>query len=100
MVGVCLYPVVDYLGWEDERLCPVGLLSAPDNYGTRSPYQPLAQELRRQQRGFTRILNQYWRQTDCRAKTHRGRKLSWRVSEISPRGTLRRLLGCRGRHSG
>src|SRR3712207_3880564 len=58
VAGICLYPVIDYPGWEDERLCPVGLLSGPDSHGARSPYQPLAQELRRQRRGFTRILNQ------------------------------------------
>ncbi len=58
VAGICLYPVVDYPGWEDERVCPVGLLSAPDSFGTRSPYQPLVQELRRQRRSFTRVLNQ------------------------------------------
>jgi hypothetical protein len=54
VAGVCLYPVVDYPGWEDERLCPVGLLSAPDSHGTRAAYQPLAHELRRQRRSFVR----------------------------------------------
>jgi hypothetical protein len=58
VAGVCLYPVVDYPGWENERLCPVGLLSAPDAHGTRSPYSPLAQELRRQQRMFARTRKQ------------------------------------------
>jgi hypothetical protein len=54
VAGICLYPVVDYPGWEDERLCPVGLLSAPDSHGTRLPHQPLALELRRQHRLFRR----------------------------------------------
>jgi hypothetical protein len=54
VAGVCLYPVVDYPGWEDERLCPVGLLSAPDSHGARSAHQPLAYELRRQRRSFAR----------------------------------------------
>ena len=52
VAAICLYPVVDYPGWDNERLCPVGLLSDPDNHGTRTPYPPLAQELRRQQRIF------------------------------------------------
>ncbi|MFC5483241.1 hypothetical protein ACFPNZ_09530, partial [Microvirga aerilata] len=56
--GICLYPVVDYPGWEDERICPVGLLSTPDSHGTRTPYPPQAQELRRQQRIFARARNQ------------------------------------------
>ncbi|HEX2136442.1 MAG TPA: beta-glucosidase, partial [Microvirga sp.] len=56
VAGVCLYPVVDYPGWENERLCPVGLLSDPDSRGTRAPYPPLAQELRRQQFLFARAM--------------------------------------------
>jgi hypothetical protein len=55
--GICLYPVVDYPGWEDERICPVGLLSTPDSHGTRMPYLPQAQELRRQRRIFARTRN-------------------------------------------
>jgi hypothetical protein len=53
--GVCLYPVVDYPGWDNERLCPVGLLSDADGSGTRAPFSPLARELRRQQRLVGRL---------------------------------------------
>jgi len=52
--GICLYPVIDYPGWENDRLCPAGLLSDPDSHGARAPYLPLARELRRQQRVFRR----------------------------------------------
>jgi hypothetical protein len=55
--GICLYPIVDYPGWEDERICPVGLLSTPDSHGMRTPYLPQAQELRRQRRIFARTRN-------------------------------------------
>jgi beta-glucosidase/6-phospho-beta-glucosidase/beta-galactosidase len=49
VAGVCLYPILDYPGWEDERVCPVGLLSMPDDHGNRMVCRSLAQELRRQQ---------------------------------------------------
>jgi beta-glucosidase/6-phospho-beta-glucosidase/beta-galactosidase len=49
VAGVCLYPVVDYPGWDNDRHCPVGLFSHPDRQGRREVYQPLAIELRRQQ---------------------------------------------------
>jgi hypothetical protein len=47
--GVCLYPVVDYPGWENERVCPVGLLSIADERGSRTVCSSLAREVRRQQ---------------------------------------------------
>jgi hypothetical protein len=47
--GVCLYPVTDYPGWDDGRICPTGLFGMPDDNGRRTPYAPLRQELERQQ---------------------------------------------------
>jgi beta-glucosidase/6-phospho-beta-glucosidase/beta-galactosidase len=47
--GVCLYPVLDYPGWENERSCAVGLFSAAGEGGRRSGYAPLWRELWRQQ---------------------------------------------------
>ena len=52
--GICLYPILDYPGWDNERPCEVGLLSAPDSHGHRTVCRPLAQELRRQRRIFAR----------------------------------------------
>lgn len=54
--GICLYPVLDYPGWTNERHCPVGLLGFPDAAGHRSVHHPLADELRRQQALFDRAL--------------------------------------------
>jgi hypothetical protein len=56
--GVCLYPITDYPGWENERLCPVGLLSKPDAFGRRSADPALADELSRQQEIFARDLSE------------------------------------------
>src|SRR5918997_469248 len=53
VAGVCLYPVVNYPGWENERVCPVGLLSMPDERGQRTVCSTLARELRRQQQILT-----------------------------------------------
>ena len=46
VAGICLYPVTDYPGWEDDRHCPTGMLSAPMQDGRRSVYAPLEIELR------------------------------------------------------
>lgn len=47
--GVCLYPVVSYPGWDDERHCHSGLWDYCDATGERELYVPLAEELRAQQ---------------------------------------------------
>lgn len=47
--GVCLYPVLDYPGWENDRICEAGLLSVPDDEGHRYACASLAEELDRQQ---------------------------------------------------
>jgi hypothetical protein len=46
--GICLYPVVDYPGWENDRCCEVGLLSMPDENGRRTLNAALAEEIARQ----------------------------------------------------
>ncbi len=50
VAGLCLYPVVDHIGWDDGRVCPSGLLGhVPGPHG-RSVCQPLADELLRLRR--------------------------------------------------
>jgi beta-glucosidase/6-phospho-beta-glucosidase/beta-galactosidase len=46
--GICLYPILNHPGWDNERHCCNGLWDYPDETGEREIYQPLAQELRRQ----------------------------------------------------
>ena len=43
--GLCLYPVTDYPGWDNGRLCETGLLQAPDDEGRRLFFAPLLGEL-------------------------------------------------------
>lgn len=46
--GICLYPVVDYPGWDNDRCCEVGLLSMLDQNGRRTLHAELAGEIARQ----------------------------------------------------
>jgi hypothetical protein len=55
--GVCLYPITDYPGWEDDRSCPTGLFGFPDEHGRRPVYRPLAMELAAQQLRFGDLLH-------------------------------------------
>lgn len=48
VLGICLYPVLDYPGWENERHCDVGLCGMPDANGVRRICDRTAAELRRQ----------------------------------------------------
>jgi hypothetical protein len=47
--GLCLYPIVDYPGWGDDRHCYSGLWGYADDEGHREIYEPLALELAHQQ---------------------------------------------------
>lgn len=47
--GICWYPILNHPGWDDDRYCPNGLWDYPCQRGTRIIYQPLAEELARQQ---------------------------------------------------
>jgi hypothetical protein len=47
--GICLYPIVNHPGWEDDRHCHNGLWDYPDAHGDREIYAPLARELASEQ---------------------------------------------------
>jgi beta-glucosidase/6-phospho-beta-glucosidase/beta-galactosidase len=53
--GVCLYPVVNHPGWDDDRHCHNGLFDYADANGERQVFQPLAEELGRQQRNVAML---------------------------------------------
>ena len=46
--GICLYPIVNFPGWDNDRHCHNGLWDYADDRGERAIYRPLATELRRQ----------------------------------------------------
>lgn len=54
--GICLYPIANHPGWDNDRHCHNGLLDYPDENGKREIYEPLASELRRQQKRFNNSL--------------------------------------------
>ena len=49
ILGLCLYPVMDYPGWDDGRHCSCGLLQVSDDWSTRSIRGDLLAELTVQQ---------------------------------------------------
>lgn len=57
MEGICLYPVLDYPGWTDDRHCRTGLFGFADSQGRRPVCQELAEELARQQAHFAALGN-------------------------------------------
>lgn len=52
--GICLYPVLDYPGWDDDRHCACGLWGYADARGHREICRPLAEEIVRQTDLFRR----------------------------------------------
>jgi hypothetical protein len=47
--GVCLYPILNHPGWDDDRHCYNGLWDYPLPQGERAIYTPLSVEIRKQQ---------------------------------------------------
>lgn len=43
--GICLYPIVSHLGWDDDRHCQNGLFDGHSSDGPRHAYAPLAREV-------------------------------------------------------
>lgn len=46
--GICLYPIANHPGWEDDRHCHNGLWDYADDDGRREAHKPLAAEIRYQ----------------------------------------------------
>jgi UDP-galactopyranose mutase len=47
--GICLYPILNHPGWDNDRHCHNGLFDYPDTSGDRNIYWPLAQAILAQQ---------------------------------------------------
>ena len=43
--GVCLYPIVNHPGWDDDRHCHNGMFDYAEASGRREVFQPLADEV-------------------------------------------------------
>ena len=49
MEGICLYPILNHPGWDDDRHCHNGLFDYANDAGRREVYRPLANEIFRQE---------------------------------------------------
>jgi hypothetical protein len=47
--GICLYPILNHPGWDDDRHCHNGLFDYASSSGRRPAYQPLANEILKQE---------------------------------------------------
>jgi hypothetical protein len=63
--AICLYPILNHPGWVDDRHCCNGLWDYAGPDGSRAIYQPLADEIRRQE---TIRLGQGQGETQCTMK--------------------------------
>lgn len=52
--GICVYPILNHPGWDDERHCHNGLFDYADESGNRDIYWPLAQSILNQQHKLAR----------------------------------------------
>ena len=53
--GICLYPVMDYPGWDDRRHCSCGLIEVDPQWETRSLRSTLGEEIRLQNSLFQHL---------------------------------------------
>jgi hypothetical protein len=60
--GICLYPILDYPGWDDDRHCETGLWGVAGPDGSRETCSDLARELERQARQMRQMPPLYDRQ--------------------------------------
>jgi beta-glucosidase/6-phospho-beta-glucosidase/beta-galactosidase len=54
--GVCLYPILNHPGWDDDRHCHNGLWCYADDFGIRDVHEPLADEIAVQRERFEKPL--------------------------------------------
>jgi hypothetical protein len=52
--GLCLYPIIDHVGWDDDRDCASGLLANRFDEGGRPVHRPLASAISRLQEAARR----------------------------------------------
>ncbi len=55
--GICLYPIVNHPGWDDDRHCQNGLFDYADANGTREAFQPLVEEVVRQAANMRAVVS-------------------------------------------
>lgn len=56
--GLCLYPILDFPGWGDDRHCETGLWGYADAEGHRELFAPLAKELQAQRQAIAQVVHE------------------------------------------
>ena len=69
--GVCLYPIMDYPGWNDGRHCRCGLIRTDDEWGRRAIDWTLLEELDQERRLCSVSLAQPARRCETEAAPNR-----------------------------
>jgi beta-glucosidase/6-phospho-beta-glucosidase/beta-galactosidase len=54
--GICLYPIIHYHGWADDRHCECGLLGMADEQDRRAVDEGVADTLRREEKFFANLF--------------------------------------------
>lgn len=54
VIGICLYPAMDYPGWDDARHCPCGLIEVAPSWMERSLRPDMARRVREEAEIFSR----------------------------------------------
>jgi hypothetical protein len=62
--GLCIYPILNHPGWDDDRHCHNGLFDYAEANGNREVYQPLASEIERQQLNLISMEAEYYASTN------------------------------------
>ncbi|MEO6193638.1 MAG: beta-glucosidase [Thermoanaerobaculia bacterium] len=78
--GLCLYPILNYPGWDDDRHCQSGLWGYPDPMGNREIHLPLAEELALQTARFRDEPEFFARDQDPDARREPGEEESENAS--------------------
>ena len=58
MEGICIYPVMDYPGWKDDRYCRCGLIRAADDWRQRHVDMELLHQIEEEHLLFDRVAHQ------------------------------------------
>ncbi len=87
--GICLYPILNHPGWNDDRHCHNGLWDYADKRGNRPMHHPLAAQLRRSQE----LLEKTVRPQDEKSQTPRRVKRPAQRRTLEPLSKLNPLAG-------
>lgn len=82
--GICLYPILNHPGWNDDRHCHNGLWDYADKNGGRAVCKPLAQQLKCAQKQFAEVLMIPKPLLIHRGKLRKAREFSTRKKAAKP----------------